>query len=165
MDIKNTPLDQLFARLQQAASTRPIGERRRSPRNGPQPKTPKLPPKAAQPRPQPPKPIDHRPLLVRSSWTPEAVILIIREISCDCCGSQFTVPNDRLLLRQRNRLLGTYCKPINPPEAYPHLPHVTEYVRSQVTDCQHCFGTAQLIRSVRNAPRQLDLFTPAETAA
>jgi len=110
---------------------------------------------------KPPVVVDTRPLVERTKWRDEAVVLLIDRITCQCCGHEMLAPNNRLLLRRRNELVGTHMKPMLPGEHYPDLPHVTEHVSQAVPACHLCFTIPEALYQQseyqRECSRQLKL--------
>ena len=139
MDIANTPLSQLFARLSQSTAAKSTAKPK------PKPKTPYK----AEPRP---------PLIFRTTWTNQALVLIVHRTTCSTCSSIFESPN-KVLLRRSSKHFATHCILPEPGSIYPDLPLLTEYIANTVSACQHCFDLSQIIHLARNAPRQLPLLT------
>lgn len=132
-DITSLPADKLFASLKALGdnNARAKAGRQAKGKNGKKKRTVAL--------------VDKRPLLERTTWHDEAVVLLVDRITCQCCGNEIVAPNNKLLLRRRNKLVGTHLKAMGPGERYPDLPHVTEYIEQSVPACHLCFAIPEAL--------------------
>ena len=113
--------------------------------------------KAKQPKRKPPS-LDKRPLVFRTRWENQAVVMHTTISDCRCCGHQFTTPSP-LLLRRTNTAVGTHMKEMHPGEHYPSLPHETITRYTTVEACHLCFPLCHALEAMQPSAQLSLTFT------
>jgi len=98
-----------------------------------------------------------KPLVLRTLWKNEAVILIVTRLTCACCGTEYLVPNPELLVRRTSKAVGTHCVVIKPEEDYRDLPRLIEHWERAIPSCQLCHTIEEAVFEMGNSPCQLSL--------
>ena len=72
-------------------------------------------------------------------------VLLVREVSCRCCGSIHSAPNETIMVRKEHPQHGVLEESISPHEAtYDHLPILIEIHKGTTPFCQDCVQNAEV---------------------
>ena len=101
-----------------------------------------------------------------TKWKYTAVKLLVRQVTCRCCGQIQEQWPDGVFISMENKLLGKHEKNISAdytPDLYPGLRREVEYMSVEIPTCLDCFG-AESETWQHPEQEQLDLF-PEEKQA
>ncbi len=111
-------------------------------------------------------------------WSDIFRVLLLREVTCRCCGIIQQAPNELLMMEKAHPIHGSVMEAIGINDSkYSNLPLRTEVHKAEIPLCQHCIVEEDLTGSALANPSQtafdfteasnsslLELFSEAEEA-